>query len=603
MLDGLSGGRTITYTYNRLGEVTNRIMSGDTHRWWYTYNSLGQLKLVRSNTFLSQITDADYSVYWPAGMVQTEVLGNQSNTFLYDARDRLIQINSPANDLAPFSASYTYHNNNTIDFAQFRQPATPHTHVRARYRHTYDNRNQLKSATYNWWNGSSWQNPSSYDVSGITYDKDGNLSGLTRRTETGSANTYSYQYVSGANKLNKIVKNSTDIAFSHDGNGNVKTIGSGYNITATTYNWKNLPTAIAKSGTTYNYRYDHAGLRVYKQEGDNIHYMRGAYGEVLAVYKNGSHDYWNIVRPDGTVIGRREGSTRMYYHRDHLGTTRAIVNASGTVEQTYDYYPFGLLMPGRYKTVGTVVNSREKFTAHELDTEVDLYYMVARRYAAEFGRFMSVDPLADEYSDWSPYNYVFNNPINYNDPDGKDGIKINLKFTGIAGFGSGGIDFSLGFDYHEYRFFATSGRSIGAGTTFGIGGNAVGGEASVFVSFYKGSSPQGDRTSATIDAFGGLGTFSASTSGENALKILEPGMTSSEGLRNAKDNFELGIGIGLTTGGGVAASVKEENVIFNFKIGGSNTNPFSLGDQTGVARSDATNVVLNLEKDLKDEIK
>ncbi len=212
------------------------------------------------------------------------------------------------------------------------------------------------------------------------------------------------------NRLATVNKNGSNISFGYDGNGNVTTIGTGYSITGTTYNWQNLPTAITKSGTIYNYRYDHAGLRVYKQEGDNIHTLRGAFGEVLASYKNGSHDYWNIVRPDGSVIGRREGSTRLYYHRDHLGSTRAVVNASGTVVQTYDYYPFGLEMPGRSLTTGST--ARERFTGHERDEEVGLDYMQARRYAAEFGRFLSVNPLADKMPSWNPYHYTFNNPIN-----------------------------------------------------------------------------------------------------------------------------------------------------------------------------------------------
>ncbi|MGF1671417.1 MAG: hypothetical protein ACFCU6_13290, partial [Balneolaceae bacterium] len=156
-LDGLTG-KTIHYEYNRLGEpihVQYQPGASDSHYWWYTYNQAGQLKLVRSNKTTTQETDADYS-YWPSGVIQNEDLQSYNNTFLYDVRDRVIQINSPANDLAPFSASYTYHHNSTIDFAQFRQPGTPHSHVRARYRHTYDSRNQIKSATYNWWNGSSW---------------------------------------------------------------------------------------------------------------------------------------------------------------------------------------------------------------------------------------------------------------------------------------------------------------------------------------------------------------------------------------------------------------------------------------------------------------
>ena len=33
-------------------------------------------------------------------------------------------------------------------------------------------------------------------------------------------------------------------------------------------------------------------------------------------------------------------------------------------------------------------------------------------------RFMSVDPLASEFPSWTPYHYVFNNPIRFTDPDG-----------------------------------------------------------------------------------------------------------------------------------------------------------------------------------------
>lgn len=33
---------------------------------------------------------------------------------------------------------------------------------------------------------------------------------------------------------------------------------------------------------------------------------------------------------------------------------------------------------------------------------------------------MSLDPLANKYSSWSPYSYVFGNPLKYIDPDGKE---------------------------------------------------------------------------------------------------------------------------------------------------------------------------------------
>ena len=141
-----------------------------------------------------------------------------------------------------------------------------------------------------------------------------------------------------------------------------------------------------------------------------------------------------------------------YYLYDRLGSTRQLTDANGVVTDGYLYDAYGV---GLART-GSTVNSF-LFQGQQYDAASGTYYLRARYYDQNSGRFISQDPFAGNGNDPSTlhrYLYASADPVDNSDPSGNEtlvSLSVNI-----------GIQASLG---------AIVGAVIAGGDAYVQGGN------------------------------------------------------------------------------------------------------------------------------------
>jgi RHS repeat-associated protein len=173
-------------------------------------------------------------------------------------------------------------------------------------------------------------------------------------------------------------------------------------------------------GVTYTY--DGDGRRVKKSNGKLYWYGLGSdpLDETDLAGNTNNTSFKEYVFFAGKRVARRDYLNSVsYYFSDYLNTTRVVTNASGTVLDDSDFYPFG----GERSVTSSSGNSY-KFTGKERDPESGFDNFGARFMNSVQGRFNSIDPGSVGTSLGKPqalnrYAYAGNNPLRFTDPDGK----------------------------------------------------------------------------------------------------------------------------------------------------------------------------------------
>jgi RHS repeat-associated protein len=132
-------------------------------------------------------------------------------------------------------------------------------------------------------------------------------------------------------------------------------------------------------------------------------------------------------------FGITKDSGAQYLTADNLGSTRLVTKAAGSIDETYDYLPFG----EEYSTVSPIYprppgGNGIKFTSKERDAETGLDYFGVRYMSSAQGRFTSPDTAGPDLTNpqtLNKYRYALNNPLRYVDPNGLYERDVHQQLT------------------------------------------------------------------------------------------------------------------------------------------------------------------------------
>ncbi len=392
-----------------------------TELYTYTYDKAARLTQLTHKLDSNPAVVIASNTYDELGRLQTLQHAGHANlkiTYTYNVRSWLTQKKS--NHLVVGPIQYTYGGN--LQKFSWRQEAQT-----ASYDFTYDQLSRLTQSSYT--------GTGSFNTS-YSYDQNGNIKRLTRY---GLLSSGSYGVIDNltatytGNQLKNVTDSGPNVAYNGSADFKDYTKGSGVEytfdangsmtkdlnkgISVIQYNCLNLPHTIDLKNTMAEarntYAYTAGGVKVSVTHRWNsqpsANATAGSAVTASALDKTKRTDYvGNKVYEDGTLKrilfngGYIEDNTYYFYLTDHLGSTRAVANASGSIIQRTQYYPFGTAFADKATTEQN--KQPYKYTGKEIDSDqgLNLYDYHARLYDPAIGRFTTIDPMAEKYYHLSP---------------------------------------------------------------------------------------------------------------------------------------------------------------------------------------------------------
>lgn len=472
-------GQTFNFSYDGIGNITEKSLSDGTNAETTTYGLTGQV-LTRQNP----VTTISYT-YNNKGQLATETDSSAGTTkaYTYDANGNRASFTLTRNGTTEINQSYTYDKlNRLISVSENGSVIAQYSYDNKGNRtqtvtnggettnYTYNLANMLVSQTtgeklteqYTYYlNGNQKSKTSNGETTTYEYDamnrlvKENNTEYSfddfgNRASMTSGADTVTYEYdlnnrLTESNEVSGGISKTTNYSYDNNGNQTIKTVmttkpysngaSKDYFISGTTnenialysYNCYNQLIEADTNGVVSNYSYAPDGLRHSKTVGQNTTtFVYDNSNIVEEITSDGTNKYYRgyeIIKNDDNLYYIYNGQGDVAILTDNAGTTVADYSFDAYGNQSEEnevYNPFGY---------------RGEYT----DQETGFIYLRARYYDTETGRFISEDSHWNidnmiygdrEYKEHETkipdinaieqssnlYVYCINNPVKYTDP-------------------------------------------------------------------------------------------------------------------------------------------------------------------------------------------